>query len=324
MISIRLRWSIYSRSVNSISKPVQVHTRASHHFRHISSQTITSHNLPSTCSCTSTPAGLAIDREKSLDKTVPPYSRHIIIYTGKPDWTSKIDDDPSVKPIIKKIRERCLGLPGRTLITASSTSIESRWNHKDTKDCLYGLRIFPDGDEYTWYKENPAGLDALFEQLQDQANNFDTEIPAFLDRERQESDNGLHWDSSPYPTILICSHKSRDSRCGVLGPLLHAEFTKQHASRSKSMKTPTYADIDMISHIGGHVFAGNIIIYFPTSHPLAGCGLWYGRVEPRHVEGILEETVRKGIIIKDLFRGGITQDGRPLSLSDEMGVSGTE
>lgn len=76
----------------------------------------------------------------------------------------------------------------------------------------------------------------------------------------------------------------------------------------------------MISHIGGHAFAGNVIIYIPPTFPLAtgniaekegethtsplaGMGIWYGRVEPRHVQQILEETLEKGNIIGELWRG---------------------
>lgn len=114
------------------------------------------------------------------------------------------------------------------------------------------------------------------------------------------------------PTILICSHGTRDARCGILGPLLYEEFLKHVPSDT--------VDVGMISHIGGHAFAGNVIIYIPPTFPLAtgniaekegethtsplaGMGIWYGRVEPRHVQQILEETLEKGNIIGELWRG---------------------
>lgn len=117
-----------------------------------------------------------------------------------------------------------------------------------------------------------------------------------------------------------------------MGPILASEFT------SKLKKTPNAhsettggsssdedaaatAEISLISHIGGHKFAGNVIIYIPPStvpafsqHPLAGKGVWYGRVEPRHVEGIVKETLGKGVIIKELFRGGIGEGGEVLRI----------
>lgn len=79
------------------------------------------------------------------------------------------------------------------------------------------------------------------------------------------------------------------------------------------------ARIGLVSHVGGHKWAGNVIIYFPHKYrtnpvqrrqsPLAGRGIWYGRVEPRHVEGIINETIKGGRVIKELFRG-VTEPGK--------------
>lgn len=195
------------------------------------------------------------------------------------------------------------------------------------------------------------------------------------------------------PTILICSHNSRDSRCGILGPILHQEFVqyinKRHALRNQptadvvnhngqqSEDAISYAshpsfhphlnnahnenklavNVGMVSHIGGHKWAGNVIVYIPPDYetqplerqarganphdevaseerepivseestlsseqinrgisPLAGKGIWYGRVEPKHVEGIVEQTIGHGKIIKELFRGGLNRNGSTLRI----------
>jgi (2Fe-2S) ferredoxin len=137
------------------------------------------------------------------------------------------------------------------------------------------------------------------------------------------------------PLILICGHNSRDSRCGAMGPLLRSEFVRHlnevgvkvstntvHPEEERSDATQLAAHVGLISHIGGHKWAGNVIIYLPPEwgtdgkvmslgeqkpklSPLAGCGVWYGRVEPKHVEGIMTETLLGGRVIKELFRGGI-------------------
>lgn len=143
--------------------------------------------------------------------------------------------------------------------------------------------------------------------------------------------------------VLICGHGGRDMRCGVIGPVLRAEFEKalprsgievltgpviinEAAGREcsaieapgplNSDRPRPAARVGLISHIGGHKFAGNVIVYIPPhmktesgeAHPLSGCGIWYGRVEPRHVEGIVNETVLRGRVVEDLFRGGINPD----------------
>ena len=148
----------------------------------------------------------------------------------------------------------------------------------------------------------------------------------------------LQWDPIPTATILICGHNSRDTRCGILGPLLAREFKKsvfdpalvkredprenartdEIAFQQLQQSDRPPASVALISHIGGHAFAGNVVIYFPRTwrvrggsgevSPLAGKGVWYGRVEPRHVWGIVEETVKGGRVIGKLLRGICTPE----------------
>ena len=46
-----------------------------------------------TCACTATPAGLDIERKRDLNGSMAPYAQHVVISTGKSDWTSRIEDD---------------------------------------------------------------------------------------------------------------------------------------------------------------------------------------------------------------------------------------
>jgi hypothetical protein len=135
--------------------------------------------------------------------------------------------------------------------------------------------------------------------------------------------------------VLICGHGGRDERCGIYGPLLQAEFEDQlqrqnislleespkaenvEAAESHVTASELTARVGLISHIGGHKFAGNVIIYIPptfSQNALAGKGIWYGRVGPEQVEGVVAKTILGGKVIKDLFRGGIDQSGDPLRL----------
>lgn len=129
-----------------------------------------------------------------------------------------------------------------------------------------------------------------------------------------------------------------------MGPVLRDEFEAKLAQRDFNVVTApvdvditgdnetqriegdvsgkTVARVGLISHIGGHKFAGNVIVYIPQGyevqgggvHPLAGCGIWYGRVEPKHVEGLVEETVLRGRVVEDMFRGGIDANRRILRI----------
>lgn len=129
------------------------------------------------------------------------------------------------------------------------------------------------------------------------------------------------------PIVLICGHMERDKRCGIYGPILLEQFNKHLPPTANPTAT-------LVSHTGGHRFAGNVIIYIPPAflptlrrfapssivskerhlvpHKLAGSGIWYGRVEPESVEQIVNETILGGRIIGKHFRGGIDHHGRSL------------
>lgn len=110
-----------------------------------------------------------------------------------------------------------------------------------------------------------------------------------------------------------------------MAPVLESEFRRVLGTRGFSsaddgkttVDAPDHANIGLISHVGGHKYAGNVIVYIPpgmTSNPLAGKGIWYGRIEPKHVEGVVSETVLGGRVLVDHFRGGIGRDGEILRL----------
>ena len=75
------------------------------------------------------------------------------------------------------------------------------------------------------------------------------------------------------------------------------EQLKSHAWEHADTKR---ALVLYVSHIGGHKFAGNVIIYTPQ-----GAGVWHGRVTPHHCDAIVRETIEGGKIFPSLLRGGI-------------------
>lgn len=140
----------------------------------------------------------------------------------------------------------------------------------------------------------------------------------------------LHYQKSNAPVILICGHKDRDIRCGTLGPILQKEFNRQIRScirtavpkqtRMYSLDYRTAAALSdsplkhtkvvLTSCVNGHAYAGNVVIYFPPKwipkngdDSVGGKGVWYGRVKPDHLSGIIQETLLNGRVIEELLRG---------------------
>lgn len=98
--------------------------------------------------------------------------------------------------------------------------------------------------------------------------------------------------------MLICGHQQRDQRCGLIAPDLIKEFSRHGDADT---------DLAIISHIGGHKYAGNIINYKYLGVHQDGKakvdGLWFGKILPSLVPTLLKH-LRKNEIVTPWFRGG--------------------
>ncbi|GAB2284788.1 hypothetical protein Dimus_019241 [Dionaea muscipula] len=105
--------------------------------------------------------------------------------------------------------------------------------------------------------------------------------------------------------IFVCCHGSRDRRCGVCGPPLVMRFKEEVESHGLLGKV----SVSPCSHIGGHKYAGNVII-FGSNVDRQITGHWYGYVAPDDVPALLEQHIIKGEIVERLWRGqmGLSED----------------
>jgi len=300
------------------------------------------------------PEGLEIDHNKPLNGTMAAYAEQVLICTGQSDWKSRIEeenDDDNLAADIKELMGRggVYSDPFHNVVITNSSFPHSKPGRSQLQTT--SAYILPS------FKYVPFLPRTSFDTVQALVKGFllpkklnsahDGLSPIHKDRllRRTEYQSALFGVRDVEDVlVLICGHGGRDMRCGILGPLLEAEF--ESALKMKDVgvlkgsvqvesgkdETPkiegtseelnTTARISLISHIGGHKFAGNVIIYIPPMlktvsgepHALAGCGIWYGRVEPKHVEGIVQETILHGKVIADMFRGGIKQNGEILRL----------
>ncbi|KAI8657740.1 FAD-binding FR-type domain-containing protein [Fusarium keratoplasticum] len=310
-----------------------------------------------TCGCADTPAmpeGLPLDREGPLKAAIPGYAEQVLVCTDKSDWPSRIEEDNSGDNLAADLKE-LFGRGGTysdpfhnvsVLNSSFPSSIPPRVEVQTTS--AYLLPSF---------KYVPFLPRISFDSVQALAKGFllpkklhsahEGLSPIHRDRlTRKEAYQGLLPGVQDVRDVLvlICGHGGRDARCGTMAPVLETEFKEKLRSEGLdvlegAVQVPigleevqriqgeagpegTTARVGLISHIGGHKFAGNVIIYLPPHmkmgdmpHPLAGHGIWYGRVEPKNVEGIVKETILKGNVVADMFRGGIDAQRRMLRIA---------
>lgn len=115
--------------------------------------------------------------------------------------------------------------------------------------------------------------------------------------------------------IFVCSHGSRDRRCGVCGPAVVARFKEEIESHGLQGKV----SVSPCSHIGGHKYAGNVII-FGSNIDGKVSGHWYGYVTPDDVPILLEQHIEKGEIVYGLWRGQMGLSEEEQTKSQELRV----
>ncbi|KAI4631317.1 hypothetical protein J4E83_002848 [Alternaria metachromatica] len=240
------------------------------------------------------------------------YSEQVIFCTGKEDWVSNIEQEEGETGEFVKGLKGVIGKGGpgfdpftNVLITASSLP-RSEKAGATTALLFPSFKRIPDIPHTPEAFSNFATAYLKARNLHSMHDGLSAEQKSHLLRDESKATELPKAENITKPTILICGHGGRDQRCGILGPLLQSSF------RSEFQRRGIEADVGLISHIGGHKYAGNVIMYLPPSlegNALKGSGIWYGRIGPENVEGVVEETVVRGRVITELLRGGVMQGG---------------
>ena len=99
--------------------------------------------------------------------------------------------------------------------------------------------------------------------------------------------------------VFVCAHARRDKRCGVCGPALIDSLRAGAESRGKAAAVVVRA----CSHVGGHAYAGNVLVFAPRAGGGDIVGDWFGYVVPGDVDALLDTRIAGGAIIPKLWRG---------------------
>lgn len=204
---------------------------------------------------------------ESLPGTVKLYHRHLFVCTGRADWPDRIEADGGfLQALSAAVQARAAELPLNVKITACD-------DPGSGSGTGYDILVFPDAVRYHGVRE--ADLPALVE------DHLVHNRPA----------DGLRYQALTGQHVFVCIHERRDQRCGACGPPLIRRFEALLADHHLADRVAVHGT----SHVGGHRFAGNVLIY------PGGC--WYGRVTLNDVPRIIEQHLGRGNIVTDLWRG---------------------
>ncbi|XP_013618633.1 PREDICTED: uncharacterized protein LOC106325156 isoform X4 [Brassica oleracea var. oleracea] len=205
----------------------------------------------------------------ALAGSVAPYGRHVFLcYKSHETWLPRVESEGLPQRFAKSFKDRRADFAVETKLTVCGGG-----GGESDGDVL----VFPDMIRYKALK--------------------DTDVDAFVE---DVLVNGKPWTSGIQEElsgsfVFVCAHGSRDKRCGVCGPALIEKFEQEIGSRGLSDQI----FVKPCSHIGGHKYAGNLIVFSPDP---AGnvSGHWYGYVTPDDVPAMLDQHIAKGEIIQNL------------------------
>jgi len=228
-----------------------------------------------------------IDRKKPLANSVNLYSRHFSVSTGEYNWPCTTKEDVHYGPGSNNpsFRLSQFVVDWATSMKPNKNVMYTKSSHRSKLPCVH---VYPDNLKVT-FKSSTLEEVEKFQSTWMFGNDQKLD---FLTVEKLPK-NTVH--------IYVCCHGARDQRCGVIGELVISGMRNYLAVPPTAALQELDIQVFGCSHIGGHKFAGNMVIYKPDWKQ----GIWYGRVLPEDIDNIMRETVVNGKIIGRHWRGGL-------------------
>lgn len=212
--------------------------------------------------------------KETLPGTVHHYEKHVFLcYKDPQSWPPQIEiseTDDLPRLLAAALKARKSDMPKKTRLTIC----------EGTESLNGDVLIFPDMVQYKGL--TTSDIESFVEEVLVHERDWPSGNPEVLE--------GSH--------VFVCAHGSRDMRCGVCGPALIESFKNEIADRGLDSNV----FVRSCSHVGGHKYAGNVIIYSADASGEVA-GHWYGYVSPNDVAILLDEHIGKGKIIDKLWRG---------------------
>ncbi|KAH8693919.1 putative sucrase/ferredoxin domain protein [Talaromyces proteolyticus] len=239
------------------------------------------------------PAKFHIETERKIYGKIKPFATHVLVATGKSDWVSKPDSEKG------------------SLAHALSTASTNERLMVNTSN----LNSYRDGSESEGADDGTTVLVLPSFEFIDNVT-----IPAvpefvsrFINKEPSQTAAPSQLRSRPCPhdyVVLLCSHKRRDARCGISAPLIKKELERHLRPAGLYRDTDDErlggVGIYFVSHVGGHKFSANVLVYRKQQGQL----IWLARVTPENCEGIVKYTILQGKVVHPEFqlRGGFDKE----------------
>lgn len=277
------------------------------------------------------PRGFKIDEEDALYGHVKAWSTHLLVATGKADWVRDVADEKG--SVMEAVERAAKPENGRLMLSASNMPTPHDTTDYSEPTTALLLPAFT-----LVHNIQPSNVPQFINDIVNHAPTTTsplqaTSMPMALPSPEGSNAPALSLQACPHSAvILMCSQKTRDARCGQSAPLLRKELERHLRPlglyRDMHDERPGGVGIYFISHVGGHKYSANVMVYRrpnafgqddvteqvsdegekQQSGPEVGAaqGIWLARVKPEDCENLVRYTVLKGKVVKPetQLRGG--------------------
>ncbi|KAJ2639972.1 hypothetical protein GGF44_002626 [Coemansia sp. RSA 1694] len=178
--------------------------------------------------------------------TVAAHRHHLVVCNSKPDeWPARVE---GLSETISALSRGSARLPNRAMVTLSDFAPLPKCGRTSTLDRI-DVAVFPMG--LVAKDLDQSGVEALLSLLARPSLPTSwsptSELP--FDHSWLELSHNRH--------IFVCTHGARDPLCGTHGGQLLKELRQVIGARNLQKHMAAWAT----SHVGGHKFAANVIVY---------------------------------------------------------------
>ncbi|TPX10174.1 uncharacterized protein E0L32_001371 [Thyridium curvatum] len=218
------------------------------------------------------PRGFKVEESDVLYGHVKGWETHVLVATGKSDWVRDVEDEKgSVMQAVGKAEKPS---NGRLMLSASNIPTPDHSNDYSKPTTVLLLPAFQIIENVT-----PESVPTLISEFVNKGpTNTSALHPVSLPRQLSAAPPpgsdaaaviaaaGLASRPCPHSAlVLLCSQKTRDARCGQSAPLLRRELERHLRPlglyRDLDDERPGGVGIYFISHVGGHKYSANVMVY---------------------------------------------------------------
>lgn len=210
------------------------------------------------------PRGFKIDESDVLYGHIKGWSSHVLVATGKSDWVRDVEDEKG--SVMQAFGKADKPTNGRLMLSASNMPTPGGHAGDYSQPTLVLLLpAFVLVDNVT-----PEAVPTLVREFIEQAPTNTSRLkPLGLPQSLPAPSPTLpELLARPCPhsaLVLLCSQKTRDARCGQSAPLLRKELERHLRPlglfRDLDDERPGGVGIYFISHVGGHKYSANVMVY---------------------------------------------------------------